>query len=321
MKTLLTALLLMVQPASAPPGEGVRRSVEHDGRTRTWTEFVPAACSAPNARCMTVVLLHGGGGGRGRGRRPWARAERPGGDPEPGRAPLVAALVERTGMAAAARQDGFVLLVPVAVDGNWNDGRPGIAEGIDDVGFLRAMLADAGRRTPIDPERTFVTGVSNGGLMSFRMACEASDAVRAIAPVVANMGQVLASRCPRGRPVDVIQILGERDPLMPYGGGGIGGRAGGSRGGVMSADDSLRFWSGRLEGAAMSQETPSPDVTLRRATGRNGQVEQYSLSDYGHGWPGADEGRGLLRRIRGENPSGFDATRRVLAFFASRRPR
>lgn len=277
---------------------------------------------------MTVVLLHGGrpAGQGAENRRGPAAGASSGRRAAAGRASGAAEgqrFAAGIGMLEAARAGGFVLLVPQAVAGNWNDGRPEVARDIDDVGFLRALLSDAGGRTAIAPERTFVTGVSNGGLMSYRMACEASDAVRAIAPVVANMGRALSARCPAGRAVDILQIMGGADPLMPIGGGGIGGRAADARGGVMSAAETLRFWTARMPGAPATAVAEADGVTRTSLTAGPVRYRQVVLADYGHGWPGVDAPRGganpareaLLGRIRGKNPTGFDATREIVRFF------
>ena len=142
------------------------------GTRRTWQEIVPAACVGRRARCPVLVALHGGGG-RTSG----------------------AQFAHGTGLAGEGAARGYVVLAPDALGDNWNDGRPEIAAGIDDVGFIRAMIADAGTRFGIDRRRIFAAGASNGGLMSYRLACEAGDLVRAIAPVIANMGEALIAHC------------------------------------------------------------------------------------------------------------------------------
>jgi poly(3-hydroxybutyrate) depolymerase len=93
--------------------------------------------------------------------------------------------------------------------------------GIDDVGYIRALLADVATRTAIDPKRIFFTGMSNGAAMSQRLACQAADLVAAIAPV-AGENQFALAGCTPSRPVAVLDIHGTSDACWPYPGGNGG---------------------------------------------------------------------------------------------------
>ena len=227
---LLAALALQAAPAPA----FVAHSLVHDGASRTWSEIVPGACAARTARCPVLVALHGGGGGMG-------GAQFAGG----------------TGLSAQGAARGYIVLAPDALGDNWNDGRPEIAAGIDDVGFIRAMIADVGGRAGVDPARVFATGASNGGLMSYRLACEGGGAFRAVAPVIANMGTALIGRCRPAGNVSLFMIPGTADRLMPYGGGGVAAGFG-NRGTIVSSDRTLEFWRGAMGcGAAPRTERPN----------------------------------------------------------------
>lgn len=281
--------LLLLQPSTNPTL--VSRTLIHDGQSRVWHELIPAACAAPGARCMTVLLFHGGGGfGGGRD------------------------IARRVGMDQAAARDGFILLAPDALGPNWNDGRPEMAAGIDDVGFVRAMLSGVRGRAGVDPLRVVATGASNGGLMSFRLACEAAE-VRAVAPVIANLGRELARSCRPPRAVPVFQLVGTADRLMPYEGGAVAGMFGRDRGAVISAADTLAFWVRANRCGAPTQRQAEPGVIAREASGCAGGVvvRQWSLEGVGHGWPGA-WGRGP-QAVRGGRDSELNATAAILAFF------
>ncbi len=82
--------------------------------------------------------------------------------------------------------------------------------GVDDVGYLRAVIADVSARYAVDPKRVYVTGHSNGGYMSHRMACDAADVVAAVAPL-SGVGWKDPSRCHPSRPVPVLEIMGTDD--------------------------------------------------------------------------------------------------------------
>jgi polyhydroxybutyrate depolymerase len=89
----------------------------------------------------------------------------------------------------AAELEGYLVVYPEGVGGSWNAGGTCCGEAlernIDDVGFIRALIGDLADRTCIDRTRIFATGLSAGGYMASRLACEASDVIAAIAPVAA----------------------------------------------------------------------------------------------------------------------------------------
>jgi polyhydroxybutyrate depolymerase len=289
--SLLAALALQAAPAP--------RGLVHDGHRRTWQEIVPAACAARRARCPVLVALHGGGG-RTSG----------------------AQFAAGTGLAGEGVTRGYVVLAPDALGDNWNDGRPEIAAGIDDVGFIRAMIADAGTRFGLDRRRIFAVGASNGGLMSYRLACESGDLFRAIAPVIANIGEALIAHCRPTASLSVLMMPGTADPLIRYEGGAVaaGYR---DRGRTVSADRTLEFWRGAM-GCSGPPRTERFDpvrdetsVTITRYDRCRGgaTVRRWTVEGGGHTWPGRGGIRGLRARVVGPTATEFSATAVVLDFF------
>ncbi len=117
-------------------------------------------------------------------------------------------------MNALADSEGFVVVYPRGVDSSFNAGSccgTASRENVDDVGFTRAIVADVAAHLCLDRGRVYATGFSNGGFMSHRLACEASDLVAAIAPVAA--ANVTAS-CTPSRPVPVIAFHGDGDTVV-----------------------------------------------------------------------------------------------------------
>lgn len=299
---ILSVFAALALQAAAPAPAFPPRSLVHDGQRRTWQEIVPAACAARRARCPVLVALHGGGG--------WVRG---------------ALFAAATGLASEGAGRGYVVLVPEALGDNWNDGRPEIAAGIDDVGFIRAMIADAGTRLGIDRRRIFAVGASNGGLMSYRLACETGGLFRAIAPVIANMSEPLIARCRPTASVSVLMMPGSADPLMRYEGGGVAvGRR--DRGRTVSADRTLDFWRGAMAcpGPPRTERfDPVRDetsVTISRYDRCRGgaTVRRWAVEGGGHTWPGRGGRAARLRaRLLGPTATEFSATRVVLDFFDS----
>jgi len=87
---------------------------------------------------------------------------------------------------------------------------------IDDVGFIRALITELESKYKIDPKRIYATGLSNGAIFSFRLACDASDIFAAIAPV---SGTLNYAQCNPSQPVSVIEFHGTEDTHIKYDGG------------------------------------------------------------------------------------------------------
>ncbi len=299
----LLALLAASAPASAGPALQ-SRSMSHGGETRTWSESIPPACAAASARCPLMVVLHGGGG-RTSG----------------------AQFATGTGLAAEAAARGYVLLAPDALGDNWNDGRPEIAAGIDDVGFIKAMIANVRARSGVDPARIFATGASNGGLMSYRLACESGGLFRAVAPVIANMGEWLIGHCSPVAPVSLLMMPGTADPLIRYEGGPVAAIGRQDRGRTVSSDTTLEYWHGAMDCSGppkVEQYDPvrdSTSVTITRFDACDGgaKVRRWTIVGGGHTWPGRPPAAGFRVRLVGATASEFSATRVIMDFFDSHR--
>jgi polyhydroxybutyrate depolymerase len=294
------ALVAACTPATAQPAL-TSRTLTHGNQTRSWHEAVPAACAPRIARCPLVIALHGGGG-------------RTGGEQ----------FATGTGLAAEAATRSYILLAPDALGDNWNDGRPEIAAGIDDVGFIKAMVADVRGRAGVDPARIFATGASNGGLMSYRLACESGGLFRAVAPVIANISEWLIGHCSPVAPVSLLMMPGTADPLIRYGGGPVAiGRI--DRGRVVSSDRTLDYWRGAMGcvGAARAtsfdpvRDSTSVTISSFDSCDHKVRVVRWSVEGGGHTWPGRPAAQGLRARLVGPTASEFSATKVIFDFFDS----
>lgn len=130
---------------------------------------------------------------------------------------------------------GFLVAYPQGVSNSWNAyGCCGTADSsnIDDVGFLKAVVNQIASMGNIDHSRVYITGLSNGGFMSHRMACEAADVFAAAAPVSAPLNLKDPTTCRPARPITVVASHGLNDTTVPYNGSL----------GLQSAQDSLSAW-------------------------------------------------------------------------------
>lgn len=92
-------------------------------------------------------------------------------------------------------------------------------EDVDDVAYLEAVLDRVSQQMSVDVDRVFVTGLSNGGAMSYRLACELSERIAAIVPIGGAMQLTTSHSCEPDQPVPIMHIHGSDDPCWRYDGG------------------------------------------------------------------------------------------------------
>lgn len=271
----------------------VESSLSVGGKTRTFNFHLPPAHGADPAKKWPLVLvLHGSGGDA-------VNAE------------------EMTHFTAIAEAEGFVVVYPEGEDDQWNDRRGGGSEA-DDVTFIRALIDDEIAKHAVDPRRVYVTGMSNGGMMSFRLACELSDKIAAASAVAGLMPKIGEGECRPTHPMPMAIIAGSEDPIVPYGGGEIVG----DRGEVLSADATRQKWADLARCAPIDQETtidPTDDETkvFRTAHSRcegGAEVILFTVSGGGHTWPNGDQylPKGFVGRVTKD----IDASHELWQFFA-----
>lgn len=285
----------------------VRGSLVHGGRERSFLLHVPP--SLPPGGKVPLVLAFHGGGSNGR------QTER------------------GTGWSRLADEKGFLVCYPEGEARQWNDGRmardiAAQVEGVDDVGFVSALLDQIGREHPVDPARVYATGISNGGFFCHCLGANLSDRVAAIAPIIGGMAPSVFASFRPARPVSVLVVQGTDDPLVPFLGGPVGfGRV--DRGRSVNTYEAVRKWiehDGCAAGGPGTTELlpdadPADGTTTRRIRhggGREGtEVLLYIVQDGGHTWPGGPQY--LPSWIIGRASRDWDATREIWDFFARHR--
>lgn len=128
-----------------------------------------------------------------------------------------------SGWLAKSDATGFLLVHPDGIDNTWNAGvccDPSAANNVDDVGFIRAMVIAIQAEGNVDASRIYVTGLSNGGAMTHRLACEAPDVFAAAAPLAFPTPYVdFATECTPSQAIPLLLTMGLTDSIVPYGGG------------------------------------------------------------------------------------------------------
>jgi polyhydroxybutyrate depolymerase len=263
-----------VPSATAPstsPADEITRPLSHGGIERSYILYMPASVNQSQPVPL-VFVLHGGTG----------NAE---------------TAIRMSGFNGAADQNGFAVVYPNGtgrLSGDilltWNGGTCcGYAQekNIDDVGFMRAIVTDLRTLVTIDPKRIYATGMSNGGILSQRLACEAADLFAAIAPV---SGTLNLPSCAPSQPISVIEFHGTADQHIPYD-GGYGPKS------LVNVDfasvkDSVEFWTSFDKCNSQPQTTSVDDIRHDIWMGCAGStsVELYTIVGGGHAWPGGPGG-------------------------------
>ena len=186
---------------------------------------------------------------------------------------------------------GFIVVYPQATllqgSTHWNVGGWTTASTVNDVGFSISLLDSISNEYNIDPERVYSTGMSNGGYMSFLLACQASDKIAAIASVTGSMTPQTYNACNPQHPTPILQIHGTNDQTVPYLGNPTW---------TESINDVVQYWVSYNNCNLNADTTLLPDLVLGDgstaeqivfAGGDNSiTTEHIKIHFGGHDWPG-----------------------------------
>lgn len=216
---------------------------------------------------------------------------------------------------------GVILVYPNGIDNHWSDGRPTTNPGVDDILFVDQIIKSMETKTLIDKTRVCATGISNGGLFSFKLACERSEVFSSISPVVANMGQTLSEKCQPKEPISILQIIGDIDKLMPFKGGEVTGPFGFKKlGRVLSAEATYDYWLKKngCEGTVKTnildrhEDGINSELIETKSCRAKTKIEQIQVHNGGHTWPsGTPYAKEFLV---GKTTSDFSASEKVVEF-------
>ena len=228
---LLIALPLIARPAAAiEPGSHFDRTLTYRGVTRAYDLRVPASYDGTTPIPL-VLDLHGLGSNKAQQRG-------------------------LSGLQPLADPQGFAIAWPngygSGAANSWNAGfccGAAAEDDADDTGYLRTLVDAIAQELAVDRRRVYVTGLSNGGAMTQRLACEAADLFAAAAPLAFPIGLLPIESCVPSRPIPVLAFQGTTDVLVPYEGAGP----------FPSALESFSHW--RTEGGCGSGEVEESTVS------------------------------------------------------------
>ncbi len=214
-------------------------------------------------------------------------------------------------MSRQADKDHFIVVYPNGFLKTWNAGQCcGLArlQNIDDVAFISTLIDKLEDELGVDPERVYVTGISNGAMLSYRLGCELSDKIAAIAPVE---GCLYPSKCEHPHPVSVVAFHGKKDKIVRFEGG-----YGSMLGYIVKAPSvasAIEFWK-KVDQCSSEPVTEEDDHFIKEVySGGCGGTEVclYTLKDGGHAWPG-----GRRATFLGDVPKNYlPATEIMCQFF------
>ncbi|WP_461101149.1 extracellular catalytic domain type 1 short-chain-length polyhydroxyalkanoate depolymerase [Spirosoma koreense] len=278
----------------------VQDTILHEGQTRVYRLHLPPAYTQSTRLLPLVVALHGGGGS---GRQ----------------------FEAQSGFSEKADQEGFIVVYP---DGRQNPGVLGLrtwnagaccgqsasTQRTDDVGFIRKLIDKLVATRRVDPKRVYATGHSNGAMLCYRLACELSDKVAAIA---ANAGTMqVQSPCQPDRVMPMLHVHSKQDQNVPYT-GGVGARSL-NRQWNSSVDSTLTVFARLAQCADPKQVIRSTEAyTAYQWSGciDKTDIQYYLTTDGGHSWPGGNKG---ARRIGDEPSQAFRNNDLIWDFFKTR---
>ena len=240
-----------------------------DGRERTYVVHVPA--SYDRAKTVPLLLALHGRLGTGEGQEKLGHLDK------------------------VSDEHGFLVVYPDGLNRSWADGReatPSDRHDVDDVKFLSALIDKMEGEYKVDASRVYATGMSNGGFMSGRLACDLTKRLAGVAIVGASLSVNVAERCNPAKPISVLVLQGTKDPLVPFGGGELGHGRGGS---VLSHDAAVKKFVelDQCSGQPRRKHIPDNaedgttiDVAMYQSCAGGSEVAGYVVNGGGHTWPG-----------------------------------
>jgi len=282
--SLISLLLLaaMVMPAGAQGnGESEIHTLEHAGFTRSYTTYIPSTYEEGAA---LMIVLH-----------PFASSGR--------------AIEALSGMDDKAEEYGFIAAYPDTADFAWGDGRAnyGTVDGVavDDVGYIEALIDEMKAQYQIS--EVYLTGLANGGVMAYRMACDKPDLFAGVAVVGAGLWDYHLEVCaaPATKPVSLLMMVGDQDVYYPEEGREVESRT--EELDVLSFDETIEFWRERngCETSPVSADEKKHSQVY--ACADDTEVGFYEMHAVGNNWPRVGDYK--------LNQFGIDATEVITQYF------
>lgn len=290
---ILGLSFLWTVSAAAAPSEPMASRINVGSEMRIYWTYVPSGMEKTKPAPLLFVLHGSAGSGED-----------------------MMAVTQR-GFERIADKEKLIVVYPDALERRWNE-QDGT---VDDAAFLLAVADKLISDGLVDRKRVYMAGISNGGMMAQRMACEHADRVAGIASVAGSLPEKLAGKCKPLQPVPVILIHGTEDPIVLWRGGAVAGFE--EFGKVLPALETAGFWATnnrcRSNTVSVSETDRDPkDGTRVRLElfpdcAANADVSMVTVEGGGHTWPGGYQY--LPERFIGRTSRDIDANQIIWNFF------
>ncbi|MCO4782335.1 MAG: hypothetical protein KC646_08405 [Candidatus Cloacimonetes bacterium] len=230
----------------------------------------------------------------------------------------------KSGFLSLVSSHNFLVVYPQGLDKQWRDGRDlvkakkfkKITKDVDDLAFLKKIARDLSKSNGAGLSNVFITGMSNGAMMSYRVACEGDGFIRAFAPVTGVITDNIYDKCKFSKETSALIINGTKDSLVPYEGGQV--RFFFKKlGKIRSVDESFAKVSQLNHCKSQSNQVlkNTKKVMISRSfdCSKNSEVLLYKVIDGGHTWPGSKQH--ISRWLVGDTNQEFSATEAIKKFF------
>lgn len=306
LKIMIAALVLLLSAnAVLADAKLAKREMSVEGEKRSYYIRYPQTLDS-QSRFPLVIVLHGGG-------------KRDGDE-----------TAEMTGFAKMTDREKFIAVFPNGIKSKWHDGRlpkrkqeTYLENSENDITFIKDLVAYMVKYEQVDASRVYLTGISNGGMMTMRMACEASELFAAVAPVIAGMPVEIVESCKPKAPVSFLLMNGTEDPMVPWQGGEVHAFFK-DRGKVLSGEETFNFWREKnaclkkadTDETLANKNTDDKSVITRKTYScpNNINMEFHVVRGGGHTMPGSDIPN--RKRILGQKNLDADGAELIWNFFA-----
>jgi len=273
-----------------------------DGKKREFRYFIPSHAKGVNLPLL--IALHGGGG-------------------NPKRFEAYSRFSELSMKGAS-----YIVVYPKGVDKHWNDGRSNVNSTVDDVKFISRLIEILPH---VLKEEVYVTGMSNGGLMTQRLACDTSLNINGIAVVGATMSLDLHKSCENRNPMQALFIFGTEDNVFLDNGKLVNPiKPSNVRGYHIGIDKTLAYWKRRNLCKSSSARKELNEYTKKwgkfkddetkvhviEYKGCNKKLKYYKVEGGGHRWPDKKASNGfIIKKLVGKASLEMSSADEIIEFF------
>lgn len=242
-----------------------------------------------------------------------------------------AGMAEKVDLFEEANNFGFIAVYPESFESEWNDGRQATESGVSDLKYLESVAQQLVQNWSADANRIFVSGISSGGNMTQKLACESLNVFAGFSPIASNMPEHLLTNCLNPKSLQpMLLFYGTEDPLMSFDGGEstspFASKAKGyGEEGYLSSPESITFWAKKKHckqvSAKLLPDIANDDTRVAQIDfkGCTTPLRSYIVIGGGHTWPGGQNSSRLTEKMVGKTTQDIVAEAIMINYFSLNR--